>query len=63
MKQEIKIYQEQVTRLSVKDIRYVENISFTKETIKIISKLSANVKNFIVANENLIQYGSVSDTF
>ena len=54
---------EKVTMLRSKEKKCVENVTFSKQTIKTISILSKNVKEFIVANDELIQYGSVSDTF
>ena len=49
--------------LRVKENKYKKDISFSKQTSKTISILSKNVKDFIEANDKLIQYGSVSDTF
>jgi acetate kinase len=54
---------EKVTMLRVKENKYKKDISFSKQTSKTISILLKNVKDFIEANDKLIQYGSVSDTF
>lgn len=44
--------------LRVKENKYKKDISFSKQTSKTISILLKNVKDFIEANDKLIQYGS-----